>query len=69
MVIRSRLYYGASVLFVCLTYAYLNSRQYTWYLKETKKCQRDQENLKILTADVHHVLESFHLTHFLVYGR
>ena len=69
MEIRSWLYRGTSMLFVFLTYAYLNSLQYSWYLKDTKQCQLDQDSLKILAADVHHILESFQLTHFLVYGR
>lgn len=53
-------------------YLYLNSHQYAWYLKETTKCKRNEKemaNLKHLAADVHNILEEFHLTHFLCYGR
>ena len=60
------------LLFIVLFYVYFNSKQYSWYLKEENPCRRDEKEvteLKKLAADAHDILENFHLTHFLCYGR
>ena len=71
MVIRAH-YRRILLLFIVLFYVYFNSKQYSWYLKEENPCHRDKNEmieLKQLAADVHDILENFHLTHFLCYGR
>ena len=71
MDIRAR-YRRILVLVIVLIYVYFNSKQYSWYLKEENPCRRDEEEtaeLKQLAADTHIILENFHLTHFLCYGR